>query len=107
MLLLLLAACRCCCCSFYCAHRDNDGASPSDRRQLTAILYLNDRWTEADGGALRCHLGADRADEDGGTARQVVDVLPHVSVLTPSSATFLGSSFFRSHFLLHSKIVPA
>jgi SM-20-related protein len=51
--------------AFYRRHRDrfrND-----DARTLSCVLYLNDGWKPADGGALRLHL-------DSGQARDVLPV---------------------------------
>ena len=50
--------------AFYRPHRDR--FRDDDTRVLSCVLYLNDAWTHADGGALRFHL-------DTGAAR---DVLP-------------------------------
>ena len=50
--------------AFYRRHRDR--FRDDDARVLSCVLYLNDAWTLADGGALRIHLG-------GGQLR---DVLP-------------------------------
>ena len=43
----------------YKRHLDNySGLEPQNRRELTALLYLNEDWKlEEDGGALRLHLG--------------------------------------------------
>lgn len=76
----------------YRAHRDNvnggsfmkdEGGWLADReqadREITAIVYLNNRseWdTEAEGGALRCYLGALADDPDGVSAKEVVDIAP-------------------------------
>ena len=43
----------------YCKHFDgnHDGKAPSNKRKLTAILYLNDEWdARRDGGCLRAYL---------------------------------------------------
>jgi SM-20-related protein len=50
--------------AFYRRHRDR--FRDDDGRVLSCVLYLNEAWTRADGGALRIHLG-------GGEA---LDVLP-------------------------------
>jgi SM-20-related protein len=50
--------------AFYRRHRDR--FRDDDARVVSCVLYLNDAWTRADGGALRIHL-------DGGKAQ---DVLP-------------------------------
>jgi len=52
-------------------HVDNFG-SGDDKRVVTIIIYLNDSWTEADGGALRLHSG-----EEG----EFVDVIPEVGTM--------------------------
>ena len=82
----------------YVAHRDNQGNTPSDRRCFTLILYLNDPdWdAERDGGALRAYIGADLADEEGDSAKQVVDICPKGGTLV----------MFRSRVLLH-EVLPA
>tara|TARA_R110002050_G_scaffold197027_1_gene331962 strand:+ start:2806 stop:3720 length:915 start_codon:yes stop_codon:yes gene_type:complete len=49
------------------------------RRAVTAILYLTEgeEWdNERDGGFLRLYIGAERGDDDGTTAREVVDISP-------------------------------
>ena len=50
--------------AFYERHRDCFRGD--DERILSCVLYLNESWTEADGGALRIYV-------DGGTTR---DILP-------------------------------
>jgi SM-20-related protein len=37
--------------------RHVDQLSGSDVRVLSAVLYLNDEWSDEDGGQLRLHLG--------------------------------------------------
>lgn len=54
--------------SFYVRHLDQFQAVP--HRLVTVILYLNDSWTPADGGALRMYL----PQEDG--SEVVEDILP-------------------------------
>ena len=54
--------------SFYKRHLDQFHAVP--HRIVTVILYLNDSWTEADGGQLRMYF----PQEDG--SERVEDVLP-------------------------------
>ena len=54
--------------SFYKRHVDQFHAVP--HRIVTVILYLNDSWTEADGGQLRIYF----PQEDG--SERVEDVLP-------------------------------
>ena len=76
----------------YVAHRDNDGARPSDRRQLSAILYLNQDWGPADGGALRCHVGVGSTEIMG----TKVDVVPAEGTLV----------IFKARELLH-EVRPA
>ena len=78
----------------YRPHRDNisggsfmkdEGGWLADReqadREITAILYLNPGhgdhpWPEQNGGTLRCFLGADTSDQDGSTAKEVMDIAP-------------------------------
>ena len=98
----------------YVAHRDNDPdrRSPNrNRRALTAILYANaPDWDVArDGGALRCHLAAPLADEDGctaacaagcvwrGNAPQLPSGTCHVDIAPLPGRLVL----FRSDVLLH------
>jgi SM-20-related protein len=50
--------------------RHIDRLSGSDVRVLSAVLYLNDAWSDADGGELRVHLpqgGAREVPPRGGT----------------------------------------
>jgi len=54
--------------SFYKRHVDQFHAVP--HRIVTVILYLNDSWTEADGGQLRMYF----PQEDG--SERIEDVLP-------------------------------
>ena len=54
--------------SFYKRHLDQFHAVP--HRIVTVILYLNDSWTEADGGQLRMYF----PQEDG--SERIEDVLP-------------------------------
>jgi SM-20-related protein len=51
--------------AFYRRHRDR--FRDDDARVLSCVLYLNEAWTTADGGALRIHLSP-------GNARDVVPV---------------------------------
>ena len=53
-----------------------------DARVLSLVLYLNEAWDEADGGALRLHLGA-------GPRATSVDVVPRGGTL----AVFLADRF--------------
>lgn len=82
----------------YIAHRDNQGNSRSDRRYFTVVLYLNDPdWdTDRDGGALRAYVGADSTDDEGHSARKIVDICPKGGLLV----------MFRSRVLLH-EVLPA
>lgn len=82
----------------YVAHRDNHGNTLSDRRCFTLILYLNDPdWDmERDGGALRAYVGADTTDQEGNSARKIVDICPKGGTLV----------MFRSRVLLH-EVLPA
>ena len=52
-----------------------------DARVLSCVLYLNDAWTQADGGALRLHLARDAT----------IDVLPVAGTLV----TFLSARFLH------------
>jgi SM-20-related protein len=45
--------------AFYRRHRDR--FRDDDARVLTCVIYLNDRWTRFDGGALRIYLGGREA----------------------------------------------
>lgn len=54
---------------FYKAHLDQHRASPT--RQITLIFYLNNDWTEADGGLLRLYTDPQR-----GTEGDYLDVVP-------------------------------
>ncbi len=88
----------------YVSHRDNvcsdDPAGRSschNEREFTAILYTNPAWDAArDGGCLRVFLGAALDDEEGGTAREVLDVEPRAGRLV----------IFRAAQLLH-EVRPA
>ena len=53
-----------------------------DARVLSLVLYLNEAWDEADGGALRLHLGA-------GPRATSVDIIPRGGTL----AVFLADRF--------------
>ena len=96
--------------SHFVAHRDNactipddaDASSPSaqtgciNAREVTAIIYGNVDWDESHGGALRCHVGADKDDGSGETATDVRDVAPHAGRLV----------LFKSRELLH-EVLPS
>lgn len=92
--------------SHFVAHRDNvceisGDLGPSslaciNSREVTAILYANVNWNETDGGALRCHVGADEGDGTGDTAREVRDVAPNAGRLV----------LFKSTELLH-EVLPS
>jgi SM-20-related protein len=43
--------------------RHSDRLAGTDVRAISVILYLNDGWTEADGGALRIHTGSGRCED--------------------------------------------
>ncbi|HEY4145045.1 2OG-Fe(II) oxygenase [Pinirhizobacter sp.] len=45
----------------YVPHMDR--LRDSDERVVSAVFYLNDRWLDAEGGALRLHLGGDAAHD--------------------------------------------
>ena len=48
-----------------------------DRRQLSCVLYLNERWRREDGGALRIYTETEtETDMDMDTPARCVDVLP-------------------------------
>ena len=67
---------------------DGDGREELDYgRCFTAVFYLNSRWDEADGGALRVHL----PQEGKGETRPVVDIYPHGDTLV----------LFRADRVLH------
>lgn len=98
--------------SHFIVHRDNTcdaatqpggaGAGASghesciNAREVTAIVYANTDWELADGGALRCHVGADPDDDTGETARRQRDVAPLAGRLV----------VFRSRELLH-EVLPS
>ncbi len=65
--------------SFYRKHLDQ--FQGDDRRTVTAILYLNDDWKEADGGQLRIYTDAAQHNYE--------EVLPHAGQFV----TFLSSRF--------------
>ena len=64
-------------------------------RSITAILYLNESdWNaaaSADGGSLKCYLGADESDVTGESASSVQLISPFVGTLV----------IFDSRYLLH------
>lgn len=64
----------------YARHRDR--FRDDDARVLSSVLYLNESWTEADGGALRIHLGSR-------SPQPYVDVFPHGGTLV----LFLSADF--------------
>ena len=96
--------------SKYIKHRDNkpsnminidDDAlwfSQRDQRQryLTCVLYLtpND-WKQEDGGYLRCYLGCDSQDDDGYSAKGIIDIAP----------LFGRMVVFKSQLVLH-EVLP-
>jgi SM-20-related protein len=43
--------------------RHFDRLAGTDVRAMSAVLYLNDDWTAADGGALRIYTGSDASEE--------------------------------------------
>ncbi len=43
--------------AFY--HRHTDALAGAQTRVLSTVLYLNDDWTDADGGVLRLHVPSD------------------------------------------------
>ena len=76
--------------SYYATHRDNEFGDGQwvNHRTLTAVAYVNPSSFQIDGegGELRCHVGTDRADNSGKTARRVEDIRPRggIAVLFPS-----------------------
>lgn len=64
----------------YARHRDR--FRDDDARVLSSVLYLNPEWRDADGGALRIHLGAATPDSH-------VDVFPRTGTLV----LFLSADF--------------
>jgi SM-20-related protein len=64
-------------------------------RRLSCILYLNDAWTPADGGALRVYTapmdGVDGASPEAAAAGDYVEVLP----LGGRFVTFLSARFLH------------
>ena len=69
--------------SGYARHRDR--FRDDDARVLSLVLYLNDDWREAEGGALRLHLARSGAG-DGGAH---LDVMPRGGTLV----AFLSDTF--------------
>lgn len=65
------------------------------QRSITAILYLNEAdWDpspQADGGSLKCYLGADADDVVGSTATRILKISPVGGTLV----------LFDSRYLLH------
>jgi len=43
--------------------RHSDRLAGTDVRAISTILYLNDAWTDDDGGALRIHTGSGRFED--------------------------------------------
>ena len=64
----------------YARHRDR--FRDDDARVLSAVLYLNDDWNEADGGALRLYF-------DTGASTPYRDIAPHAGTLV----LFLSAEF--------------
>jgi len=64
----------------YARHRDR--FRDDDARVLSAVLYLNDDWNEADGGALRLYF-------DTGVSTPYRDIAPHAGTLV----LFLSAEF--------------
>lgn len=74
----------------YLKHLDQfkqTNAAPTQVRQLSSVLYLNDHWQAHEGGALRLHLN----DLDSNNARQYVDILPIAGRLV----LFLSADFWH------------
>ncbi|MBF0219917.1 MAG: 2OG-Fe(II) oxygenase [Gammaproteobacteria bacterium] len=73
----------------------------SDERLLTAILYLNDNWQAADGGALRLYTERGEVDlypEAGLFACFITEGMWHAVLPTKRSRTAL-TGWFRRHQL--------
>ncbi|SEA80334.1 SM-20-related protein [Thiothrix caldifontis] len=71
----------------YQQHLDNFRGTSA--RIISAVLYLNEAWDEADGGQLRLYTGED-------TAGEYVDIFPHAGQL----------ALFRSEVFWH-EVRPA
>jgi SM-20-related protein len=82
--------------AFYRRHRDR--FPDDDARVLSWVLYLNERWTAADGGALRIHVPDGRARDIvpvGGTlACFLADRFEH-EVLPPARERLSIAGWFR------------
>jgi len=74
--------------AFYRRHLDR--FKDDDRRSLTAIVYLNEDWTEADGGQLR--FWPDEAGEG-----EPIEILPTGGTLV----TFLSDRFWHEVLPAH------
>jgi len=68
--------------SFYRRHLDR--FRDDDRRTVTAILYLNDDWQQAEGGQLRFYPNGERTNE-------YLDVLPEAGTFV----TFLSHDYWH------------
>lgn len=66
---------------FYRRHRDALPGSASVLREISLLLYLNEEWTEADGGLLRMHMDGGGDELADGVEPNYVDVLPQGGTL--------------------------
>lgn len=73
--------------AFYQKHLDqfiSDVYKQGDVRQVSCILYLNEHWTQEDGGELRIYLDENNPDK-------TLDVMPENGTLV----VFLSSQFYH------------
>lgn len=72
-----------------CYQQHLDNFRGTSARIISAVLYLNEAWAEADGGQLRLYTSSDAAGE-------YVDIFPHAGQL----------ALFRSEVFWH-EVLPA
>jgi SM-20-related protein len=86
--------------AFYARHLDR--FRDDDTRVLSWVLYLNERWSADDGGALRIHVGVGEARDvrpEGGTlACFLADRFEH-EVLAPKRERLSIAGWFRRRVL--------
>lgn len=66
---------------FYRRHVDAVAGTASEIRQWSYLLYLNEQWAEADGGALRIHTDGGGELPPPGAPPSFVDVAPRAGTL--------------------------